>query len=205
LAAKPVITATQMLESMIKAPVPTRAEVSDVANAILDGTDAIMLSEETTLGDYPVESVVAMTRIAKRIENDLLHEQLLSSTERVDAKNISESVAASAVKTAQRIGAKYLVSLTNSGYGARLLSRHRSQYPILTFTPDKVTYQKSILNLGNWMFDMKKYTDFKHAVKDIKDAIAKNKLAKKGDKIVIVGSRPFGKAVQSNMMVVEEI
>jgi pyruvate kinase len=204
-AGKPVITATQMLESMINTPVPTRAEVSDIANAILDGTDAIMLSEETTLGDYPIESVEVMSRVACRTENDLLHEQLLSSTDRVNPKDIGESMASNAVKTAQRIGAKYLVSLTNSGYGSRILSRHRSQLPILTFTPNKETYQKSILSFGVWPFDMKKYTDFNHAVTDIKKVMNAEKLAKKGDKFVIVGARPFGKHHSSNMIVVEEM
>ncbi|NCS99214.1 pyruvate kinase [Candidatus Parcubacteria bacterium] len=204
-AAKPVITATQMLESMIHSPVPTRAEVSDIANAILDGTDAIMLSEETTLGGYPIESIEVMSRVANRTENDYLHEQLLSSVDRVDHKNIGESIAASAIKTAHRVDAKLLVSLTNSGYSARILSRHRSKLPILTFTPDQNTYQKSILNFGCRVYQMKTYTDFANAVKDIKEAIKKDKLAKKGDKIVIVGARPFGKKTETNMMVVETV
>lgn len=204
-AAKPVITATQMLESMINSPVPTRAEVSDVANAILDGTDAIMLSEETTLGDYPVESIEVMTRVANRTENDYLHEQLLSSVDRINAHNVGESISASAIKTAHRVDAKLLVSLTNSGYSARVLSRHRSQLPILTFTPNQDTYQKSILNFGCWVYKMKSYKDFANAVKDIKEAIKKDKLAKKGEKIVIVGARPFGKKTETNMMVVETV
>jgi pyruvate kinase len=205
LAGKPVITATQMLESMINTPVPTRAEVSDIANAILDGTDAIMLSEETTLGDYPEAAVEVMTRVARRIESDLLHEQLLSSTERVNPKDVGESMASNAVKTAQRIDAKFIVSLTNSGYGSRMLSRHRSKFPILAFTPNKGTYQKLVLNFGVWVFDMATYTDFEHAVADIKKAVTANKLAKKGDKFVIMGSRPFGKNAKSNMIVVEEM
>lgn len=205
LAGKPVITATQMLESMISSPVPTRAEVSDIANAILDGTDAIMLSEETTLGDYPVESVEVMSRVARRTENDLLHEQLLSSDERINPTDVGESVAASAVKTADRIGAKFIVSLTNTGYGARTLSRHRSQLPVLAFSPNTGTVQKLGLNFGVWAFDMKKYTDFEHAVVDIKKVAKENKIAKKGDTFVIVGSRPFGKSKTSNMFVVEEM
>ena len=204
-AGKPVITATQMLESMINSPVPTRAEVSDIANAILDGTDAIMLSEETTLGEYPVDAVEVMTKVAVRTENDFLHEQLLNSVDRIDPKNVGESISSSAIKTAHRVGAKYLVSLTNTGYGARILSRHRSQLPILTFSPDEKTYQKSILNFGCWVYKMKSYTDFAHAVKDIKDVIKKDKLAKSGDKIVIVSARPFGKQTETNMMVVETV
>lgn len=204
-AAKPVITATQMLESMIQSPVPTRAEVSDIANAILDGTDAIMLSEETTLGDYPTEAIEVMTRVAKRTENDLLHEQLLSSEERINPKSVGESIAASAVKTAHRVDAKFLVSLTNSGYGARILSRHRSNLPILAFSPNDDTFQKTILNFGCWVFKMNKYTDLNHAISDIKKEITKNKLAKKGDKFVIATAFPFGKKKESNLILVEEL
>ncbi len=204
-AGKPVITATQMLESMIHSPVPTRAEVSDIANAILDGTDAIMLSEETTLGDYPTESVEVMTRVAKKIENDLLHEQLLSAKDRINPKDLSESIAASAVKIAHTVDAKLLVSLTNSGRGARILSRHRSKLPILGFSPNKDIAQKLNLNFGVWPFEMKKYTDFAHAVADIKKTIVENKLAKKGEKIVIVASRPFGTSKSPNMLLVETV
>ncbi len=204
-AAKPVITATQMLESMINSPVPTRAEVSDIANAILDGTDAVMLSEETTLGQYPVESIDVMARVAYRTENDYLHEQLLNSVDRINPKNVGESIAASAIKTAHRIDAKFLVSLTNSGYSARVLSRHRSQLPILVFTPNNDTYHKINLNFGCWVFKMDKYTKFTNAIAGIKKEILKNKLAKKGDKIVIASARPFGKKTETNMMTVEII
>lgn len=204
-ASKPVITATQMLESMINSPVPTRAEVSDIANAILDGTDAIMLSEETTLGEHPIEAVKVMSKVSIKTENDYLHEQLLNSKERIDPKNISESIVASVIRTSHRIDAKFLVSLTNSGYSARVMSRHRSQLPILTFTPNEDTYQKTILNFGCWVFKINNYTDFEHAVKDIKDLIKKEKMAKKGDKIVIASARPFGRSIETNMMAVETI
>jgi pyruvate kinase len=205
LAGKPVITATQMLESMISSPVPTRAEVSDIANAILDGTDAIMLSEETTLGEYPINAVEVMSRVSRHTENDLLHEQLLSSQDRIDPKNVGESIAANAVKTAHKIDAKFIISLTNSGYSGRMLSRHRSNLPVLAFTPNHATYQQLILNFGVSVFEMKTYTDFNHAVADIKKVISSNRLAKKGDKIVIVGSRPFGNQKETNMLVVEEV
>lgn len=202
---KPVITATQMLESMIHSAVPTRAEVSDIANAILDGTDAIMLSEETTLGEYPLEAVEVMSRVAMRIENDALHEKLLNSSERVHPNSVGESIAAYAVRTAHKVDAKFIVSLTNSGYGARMISRHRSQLPVLVFTPNEETYQKSILNFGCWVFKIATYTDFQHALDEIKKAVVKNKLAKRGDKFVIAGSRPFGKQTETNMILVETV
>jgi pyruvate kinase len=109
------------------------------------------------------------------------------------------------VKTADRIDAKFIVALTNTGYGARILSRHRSQLPILAFSPNADTVQKLGLNFGVQAFAMNTYTDFEHAVADIKKVVTANKIAKKGDKFVIVGSRPFGKSKTSNMMIVEEM
>jgi pyruvate kinase len=205
LAGKPVITATQMLESMIHSPVPTRAEVSDVANAILDGTDAIMLSEETTLGEYPIEAVEVMSRVALKTENDLLHEQLLFAKERINPESVSENITAHAIRIAHKIKAKYVVVLTNSGSSARMMSRHRPQLPVLVFTPNDKTYQKSILNFGCWVFKINSYTDFGHALQDIRNAILKNRLAKKGDKIVIALGRPFGEKIGTNMLVIENI
>ncbi len=202
---KPVITATQMLESMIHTSVPTRAEVSDIANAILDGTDAVMLSEETTLGSYPIESVEVMSRVARRVENDFLHEQLLYGSDKFNPTDVSESVSASAVKIAHSVGAKFIVALTNSGKTARILSRHRSKLSILAFSPDTNTVQKLNLNFGVASFGIKKYTDFAHAVSDIRKAVQKKRCAIKGDKFVIVGSRPFGKSSTSNMLVVEQV
>jgi len=190
---------------MINSPVPTRAEVSDIANAILDGTDAVMLSEETTLGKYPVEAVEVMSRVAVRTENDLLHEQLLLSKERNNTNSVGETITSYAIRTAHKVDAKYVVALTHSGYSARMMSRYRSQLPILVFTPDESTYQKFILNFGCWPFMIKSYTDFTHALENIRETILKNKLAKKGDKIVIALGRPFGQKKETNMMVVENI
>jgi pyruvate kinase len=202
---KPVITATQMLESMIHSPVPTRAEVSDVANAILDGTDAVMLSEETTLGEYPLEAVELMAKVAIKTENDLLHEQLLLSKDHVNSENVTENVTSYALRTAHKINAKAIIALTEGGASARMMSRYRPQLPILVFTPNQKTFQKTILSFGCWVFKIESYTDFKHAVDDIKKTIIKSKLVKKSDKIVIVSGRPFGKDVGTNMMVVETI
>lgn len=204
-AGKPVITATQMLESMINSPVPTRAEVSDVANAILDGTDAIMLSEETTLGQYPLESVAVMTRIAKKIENDLQYEKRLAGNAEINPCDVGGAIATSAVKTACTVGAKFIVALTNSGQTARVLSRYRSKLPTLAFSPNHDVVRKLNLDFGVWAFDMKKYTDFANTLDDIKKTVKDNKLAKKGDRFVIVGSRPFGKSSVSNMIVVDQI
>lgn len=203
LAGKPVITATQMLESMIKSPVPTRAEVSDIANAILDGTDAIMLSEETTLGEFPLEAVEVMSRVAIRTEKDFLHEQLLSSKERMNPSSISGSIAAYAVRTAKHIGARYIISFTNSGYSSRLVSRHRPHLPILAFTPFEHTYRKLVLSFGVWPFMMDNHGTLEDAIGKIDGILKKNKLVKKGDNVVITCGRPFGKN-RTNTLTVED-
>ena len=205
-AGKPVITATQMLESMIKSPVPTRAEVSDVANAILDGTDAIMLSEETTLGDFPLQAVEVMTRVAKHVESDFLHKQLLNHDRSTDmVLPVGQSVTASAVKTADRVGAKFLISLTESGYSARMLSRYKPTQPILVFTPNKDTYNRSILSFGTYPVLLERFRDLGPVLKVIRAFCLKNKLAKKGDMVVIASGMPFGKVIGTNMLLVETI
>lgn len=199
----PVITATQMLESMIKAPVPTRAEVSDVANAIIDGTDAIMLSEETTLGDFPVEAVTLMSKVAAETEKELLGEQFFAPEGDIEA--VGESVTSSAVDTADRVDAKYLVSFTERGYSSRMISRHKPAQPIFAFTPNEVTFRQSVLSWGVTPVLVKKTTDFNEVAKIVRDHFLKNKLAVKGDKIVMASALPFGKSLETNMILVETL
>jgi pyruvate kinase len=203
-AGKPVITATQMLESMIKSPVPTRAEVSDVANAILDGTDAVMLSEETTLGEYPIQAVSVMTRIALKVENDHLHRQLLNGDKGYH-KTIGESVAASTVKTADRIDARYIVALTERGYGPRMVSRHRGPKPIIAITPNEVTFKMMNLYFGCYPMLVERSKTFDESLENIKKALVKTKIVKKGDKIVLISGIPFDKVRESNVMLVETL
>jgi pyruvate kinase len=202
---KPVITATQMLESMIQSPVATRAEVSDIANAILDGTDAIMLSEETTLGQFPVEAVETMSRVAIHVENDLLHRQLLGNHDLGHQPSMGESVVASAVKTADRIDAKFIVALTEYGYAARMSARHRSHKPIIVVTPNQDTFNKANLFFGCTPVLIKDFKTFDEALASIKPLLIKEKAAKKGDKIVLVSGVPFGKVTESNLMHVETL
>jgi len=205
--AKPVITATQMLESMIKAPVPTRAEVSDIANAILDGTDAIMLSEETTLGDFPVKAVELMAKVACEVEGKLIHEQFFATRE-LHPKNvmpIHESITASAVRTADRVGAKFLVSFTQQGSGARLLSRYKPMQPIFVFTPNETTYKQALLSWGVTTFMVKRTTDFNEITAIVRTYLLKSKVAQKGDKIVLASALPFGKGIGTNMILVETL
>lgn len=202
-AAKPVITATQMLESMIYSQIPTRAEVSDIANAILDGTDAVMLSEETTLGNFPVHAVEIMSKVAMEVENDFLRRQLLGSDRAY--KTVGESVAASVVKTADRIDARYVVALTNGGYGARMTTRHRGHKHIIVATPNELTFRKSHLYFGCTPIMTERLESFDQTVERVKPLLIELEMATKGDQIVIISSIPFGSKRESNGMLVETL
>ncbi len=203
-AGKPVITATQMLESMIQSPVPTRAEVSDVANAILDGTDAIMLSEETTLGQYPIEAVELMTRVAEHVEEDFIKEVFYKDSVK-EKLSISESITLSAVKNAMRLDVKYLVSVTYSGFNARFMSRHKPTKPVIVLTPRKKTFQQLQLSWGCYPVLIEEHKSIKDTSVLIREMFLKEKVAKKGDKVVICTSVPFGEIHEPNLLFVETI
>jgi pyruvate kinase len=203
-AGKPAITATQMLESMITNPVPTRAEVSDIANAILDGTDAVMLSEETTLGDFPLEAVEVMTRVSEQTEENFVKE--IFYQDGLDyTMGIGDSVTVSAVKNAIRLDAKYIVTITYSGYNARAMARHKPTQPILVMTPRQKTYNQVQLSWGCHPIEVKEFKRFSDAMVEIRKYLISNKLAKKGDRVVICTSMPFGEFHEPNAMVVETI
>lgn len=206
-AGKPVITATQMLESMIKSPVPTRAEVSDVANAILDGTDAIMLSEETTLGDYPVEAVKVMTKVAIRVENDYLNRKINGQRKNSfeNSKDTADAITSEAIDIARGVEAKFIVALTESGFTARMISRYRPTQDIVAMTPNKSTFGKLILNYGVIPAVINKFKTLNEAMVIVRNHFIKNKLAKKGDKVILVAGMPFGKKGCTNMILVEKI
>ncbi len=202
---KPVITATQMLESMIKSPVPTRAEISDIANAILDGTDAVMLSEETTLGDFPVEAVEVMRTIAKEVENDF-PERAIVRAGKYGETNISDSITSSVVKTARDVGAKVIVALTESGFTARMISRHRPHSTILALSPNMPTSRKLSASFGCIAVTVPRYDTIEDVIKIVKEHCYNEKLVKKGDKVVIVGGVPFNtKGLATNMLIVQTL
>lgn len=204
---KIVITATHVLESMIKNPVPTRAEVSDIANAILDGTDAVMTSEETTLGDFPVEAIKVMSTVAKRVESDPMYKELVTDIKHPKrlAANITDAVTSEVVDTADAVGAKFIAALTSSGFTTRMISRYKPLQPILGFTFDKKTFNQMLFTFGVTPVLIPKMKDFEEAKKAIKTHVMTNKLAKKGDKIVIASALPFGKMVETNTLLVETL
>ncbi|WP_338470482.1 pyruvate kinase [Niallia sp. XMNu-256] len=145
---KPVITATQMLDSMQRNPRPTRAEASDVANAILDGTDAIMLSGETAAGSYPVEAVQTMHNIASRTESAVDHKKILSSHSKDIDYSITDAIGQSVAHTALNLGAKAIITATESGYTARMVSKYRPKSPIVAVTPHEFVLRRLALVSG---------------------------------------------------------
>ncbi len=200
-AGKPVITATQMLESMIKSPVPTRAEVSDVANAIFDGSDAIMLSEETTLGEYPLESVSMMATIATRIEAELPDGRFNNPISREVTDVVSDAV----VFASHYAEAKLIFALTKSGLTARMISRHRPARHIIALSATTTTINQLALSYGITPIQTAGFQTMAEVLKFVRTYVLKRKLARKGDKVLISGGLPFDKAVGTNMMLVVEI
>ncbi len=204
---KPVITATQMLESMIKSPVPTRAEVSDIANAILDGTDAIMLSEETTLGEYPVEAVKVMSKVAMRVEGDYVHRKINGERKKrsENSNDVADVITSEAVDIASGIGTRFIVGLTKSGFSARMISRHKVWQDIVAMTPDKNTFARLILSYGITPVLIRNFKTLNEAMVIIRSHFIKNKLVKRGDRVVVVAGMPFGKKGATNMILAQKI
>lgn len=197
---KPVITATQMLDSMIRNPRPTRAEVTDVANAIYDGTDAIMLSGETAAGKYPEESVMTMANIAKRTEEVLDYETILKSRVALRKMNITNAISHATCTTAVEVGAKAIITSTSSGYTARMVSSYRPQAPIIAaVSSERVMRQMSLIwSVKSVLTPMVSNTDDLIEVA-IANSIKEN-LIESGDVVVITAGVPVGKAGTTNLI-----
>ncbi len=204
-AGKPIITATQMLESMINSPVPTRAEVSDVTNAILDGTDAIMLSEETTLGSYPVEAVKMMSRIAKEVEENFHERIVIHSKTKTEA--VTDAITESAVRTAHDIKAKAIMCLTQTGFTTRMISRHKPMMPIFSLSANEKTINQSCLSFGAIPLHIDKWHSVNEAFEAVRQICLDNKIAIEGDRVVIVaGAHTEAHTLkETNMILVETI
>ena len=187
--AKPVIVATQMLESMIGNPAPTRAEVSDVANAVLDGADAVMLSGETSVGEYPIEAVRTMKRIARQVER---YDPRRMAAIEWEPRTTGGIIAKAAAEVAERAGAKYLVAFTQSGDSARRLSRYRGNVPVLAFTPeDKVRCQLALTwGVETFRTDPVEHTD--EMVRQVDEQLLKVGRVEEGDLVVIIAGSPPG-------------
>lgn len=199
---KRVITATEMLESMIHNPRPTRAEISDVANAVYDGTSAVMLSGETAAGEYPVESVNAMSKIVKQAES---HTEYIQTIENFAIKSNSEALSHSASTLAKDLNAKAIVVCTRTGGTARMVSRFRPNINIIGITTDEHAYRKLALSWGVLPALTDEYTSIDILFYFAKETAKKSGLVKKGDTIVITGGTPNGKSGNSNLINVETV
>ncbi|MGN0818686.1 MAG: pyruvate kinase [Candidatus Coproplasma sp.] len=198
------ITATEMLESMIKQPRPTRAEISDVANAVYDGSSAIMLSGETAAGAYPVEAVKAMAKIAAQAEANTKYIAYIEDSE-YHIKNLAEALSHSACTLAQDIGAKVIVVCTRTGGTARTVSRFRPMIDIIGMTTDERAYRKLALSWGVIPVMSEEFYSVDVLFHYAKRAAIDTGLVKKGDKIVLTGGTPNGKSGNSNLINVETI
>ena len=200
--AKPVIVATQMLESMISSPIPTRAETSDVANAVLDGTDAVMLSGETSVGEYPVITVQTMARIvASTEEHGLERIPPLGTRPRTQGGAITLAAA----DVAEFVQAKYLCVFTESGDSVRRMSRLRHSIPILAFTPNEAIRRRMAISWGvqSYLVETVTHTDAMFAQVD--DILLGNDLAESGDKVIVIAGSPPGIAGSTNDLRVHRV
>ncbi|MFE8959798.1 pyruvate kinase [Streptomyces iakyrus] len=203
--AKPVIVATQMLDSMIDNARPTRAEASDVANAVIDGTDAVMLSGETSVGKHPTETVRTMARIVEAAEEDILAKGLPPLTERNKPRTQGGAVARAAAEIGDFLGATFLVAFTQSGDTARRLSRYRSPIPLLAFTPDQATRSQLALTWGVETY-LGPCVDSTDAMVDqVDELLLRSGRCEKGDMVVITAGSPPGVSGSTNMVRVHHI
>ena len=200
--AKPVIVATQMLESMVSAPRPTRAEASDVANAVFDGADALMLSAETSVGGYPAQAVTTMARIIVAAEREYLH--AAPSLTRVPTTT-GGAIARAAVEVGAVIDATALVAFTMSGETARRLARYRSPIPLLAFTPQPATRSQLALSWGVETFIVPPVRHTDDMVRQVETALLDIGRCQKGDKVVIVAGSPPGTPGKTNALRVHRI
>ncbi|PIQ63366.1 MAG: pyruvate kinase [Bacteroidetes bacterium CG12_big_fil_rev_8_21_14_0_65_60_17] len=197
-AAKPAITATQMLESMIDNPRPTRAEVSDVANAVLDGSDAVMLSGETAMGSYPVRAVEVMRNIIVETEKTYLALHALDPTG--DTVDVTEAVSRSAYWMAAKVGAKAITCLTASGATARAIARHRPHVPVYAFTDDHRVVGQLALSWGTKAFFIPFQCDTDEGISLVHDMLMDMGLAREGDRIVVTAGMPLPAKDRTNMV-----
>ena len=204
-AGKPVITATEMLESMITSSRPTRAEVSDVANAILDGTDATMLSAETSVGRYPVQAVRTMAKVARETETTLPYEALLTARGAWLEHTTDELISYNAVHTAQALGAAAIVAFSQSGITAGRVAKYRPGVPILAITPHPEVVTRLKLRWGVTGLLIETPASVAALFETGVRLAREHGLARSGDRLVITGGLPIGEAGSTNLLKVERV
>ncbi len=202
---KPVITATQMLMSMVSGPRPSRAEVTDVANAILDGTDAIMLSEETAIGEYPLEAVETMNRIALKAESAINYEKILSERSLSVKPSNPDAISHATCQVALDIKAKAIITFTFSGSTARMVSRYRPPVPIIAASTQDSTVKKLALSWGVYPFKTEELENTDDMIEKSRKVALATGLVEKGDKIIITAGIPFKIPGTTNLLKVETL
>lgn len=199
---KRCITATEMLESMIHSPRPTRAEISDVANAVYDGTSAVMLSGETAAGDYPVEAVKAMAKIVEQAEKNDEYLQIIPENEFVISSPV-QALSHSACTLAKDLGAKAIVVCTHTGMTARMVSRFRPQIPIIGLTTNEKAFRKLALSWGVVPMMIDEFNSVDVLFYFAKESARKSGLVKRGEKVVLTGGTPTGKGGNTSLISID--
>ncbi len=197
---RPVVVATQMLESMIKSPSPTRAEVSDVATAIYDGADAIMLSAESAAGDWPVQSVAMMNAIGEAVELDPAHGDRIHFTVTKPDPTTADALAEAAATIARTVSAKAIVCFTSSGSTARRVARERPSVPILVLTPKEETARRLGLLWGTYAVHTRDVSSFEEMVAKSKRMALRHGIARAGDRIIVMAGVPFKTPGSTNVL-----
>lgn len=199
-AAKPVIVATQMLESMIDSPMPTRAEVSDVATAIYEGADAIMLSAESAAGSYPIEAVTTMHNVAFEVESDPTYTEIIEASRRADGKTVADGIVSAAREIAETTDVKAICCFSQSGTTALLVSRERPRVPIIALTNNIKTARRLCLSWGTNCVVTGHVDRFKGAVLEAVRAALAQGLATEQDMIVVTAGVPFNTPGSTNIL-----
>jgi pyruvate kinase len=200
IAGKPVVVATQMLESMVTAPTPTRAEASDVATAVYEGADAVMLSAETAAGNYPIEAVAMMNRIASRVQEDPLYYSMLETTKIEHEHTTSDAISAAACQVARLVGAAAIVSYTTSGATALRAARERPEVPILVLTSSLSTARRLAVLWGAHCVHTSDVKSFSDMVQKAARMAHREKIAEIGQRVVITAGVPFGTPGATNIL-----
>jgi pyruvate kinase len=199
-AAKPVIVATQMLESMIESPIPTRAEVSDVATAIYEGADAIMLSAESAAGQYPIEAVTTMDDVAREVESDPTYTEIIEASRAARRHTVADGIVAAAREIAETTDIKAICCFTSSGTTAALVARERPRVPIIAMTSERGTARRLSLSWGTMCVMTGDLERFKQAVVNAARAARQAGLAGDTDQIVVTAGVPFNVAGTTNIL-----
>ena len=199
------ITATQMLDSMMHNPRPTRAEATDVANAIYDGTSAIMLSGETAAGEYPIEAVQTMDRIAICTEQAINYAERYANLAAGTVDSITNAISHACCMTSNDLGASAIVTVTKSGYTARMISRYRPQVPIVACTMSQKVYQQLAMSWGVIPCLIDKMDNIDSLFDKAIDIAAIEGIVNPGDKVVLTAGVPLGVSGNTNIMKVAEV